>query len=89
MITHLLSSSAVTTLYYHGHFLCGLLDDVMFEYEEEMRLLTSISGAFALNVHMAPLPVLFQGTALLIAPTAVVALEGLLYCKPEFQICVF
>lgn len=65
--------------------LCGLLDNVMFEYEEEMRLLTSISGTFALNVHMAPLPVLFQGAALLIAPTAVVALEGLLYCKTEFQ----
>lgn len=49
-------------------------------------LLTSLSGTFALNVHMAPFSVLFEGAALLVAPTTVVALEGLLYCKKEFQL---
>lgn len=46
--------------------------------------LTSLSWTFALNVHMAPLPVLFEGAALLVAATAVVALEGLLHCGQEF-----
>ncbi len=49
-------------------------------------LLTSLSGTFALNVHMAPLSVLFEGASLLVAATAVVALEGLLYCEQEFQL---
>lgn len=52
---------------------------------EQMRL-TSSSVTFGLNVHVAPLPVLFQRAALLVAATAVVALIGLLYCKQEFQL---
>lgn len=47
-------------------------------------LLTSLSGTFALNVHMAPLSVFFKGASLLITAAAVVALEGLLYCEQEF-----
>lgn len=35
---------------------------------------------------MAPLSVLFEGASLLVAATAVVALEGLLYCEQEFQL---
>lgn len=50
------------------------------------RLLTSLGGTFALNVHMAPLSVFFKGAALLVTATAVVALEGLLYCEQEFQL---
>lgn len=42
--------------------------------------------AFGLNVDMAPLPVLFQGAALLVAATAVVALIGFFDCKQEFQL---
>lgn len=49
-------------------------------------LLTSLGGTFALNVHMAALSVLLEGAALLVAATAVVALEGLLYCEQEFQL---
>lgn len=52
---------------------------------KETRL-TSLSGTFALHVHMAPLSVLFEGASLLVAATAVVALEGLLYCEREFQL---
>lgn len=50
-----------------------------------MRL-TSSRVTFALHVHVAPLPVLFEGAALLVAATAVVALIGLFYCKQEFQL---
>lgn len=50
-----------------------------------MRL-TSFRVTFGLNVHVAPLPVLFEGAALLVAATAVVALIGLFYCKQEFQL---
>lgn len=35
---------------------------------------------------MAPLSVLFQGAALLVAAAAMVALEGLLHCEQEFQL---
>lgn len=49
-------------------------------------LLTSLSRTFALNVHMAPLSVLFKGAALLVAAAAVVALEGFLYCEQQFQL---
>lgn len=45
--------------------------------------LTSLGGTFALNVDVAPLPVLLQRAALLVAATAVVALEGLLYCERQ------
>lgn len=50
------------------------------------KVLTSLSRTFALNVHMAPLSVLFERTSLLVAATAMVALEGLLYCKRENRI---
>lgn len=50
-----------------------------------MRL-TSFRVTFGLNVHVAPLPVFFEGAALLVAATAVVALIGLFYCKQEFQL---
>lgn len=50
-----------------------------------MRL-TSLGVAFGLNVDVAPLPVLFQGAALLVAATAVVALVGLFYCKQKFKL---
>lgn len=49
-------------------------------------LLTSVGGTFALNVHMAPLSVLLQRAALLVAATAMVALEGLLYCEAEVSV---
>lgn len=49
-------------------------------------MLTSLSRTFALDVYMASLSVLFEGAALLVAATAVVALEGLLYCEQEFQL---
>lgn len=52
----------------------------------DQRRLTSFSMAFGLNVDVAPLPVLFQGAALLVAATAVVALIGFFYCKQEFQL---
>lgn len=45
------------------------------------RALTSLGGTFVLNVDVAPLTVLLQRAALLVAATAVVALEGLLYCE--------
>lgn len=48
--------------------------------------LTSFRVTFGLNVHVASLPVLFEGAALLVAATALVALIGLLYCKQEFQL---
>lgn len=48
-----------------------------------LRALTSLGGTFALNVDVAPLPVLLQRAALLVAATAVVALEGLLYCERQ------
>lgn len=48
-----------------------------------LRALTSLGGTFALNVDVAPLPVLLQRAALLVAATAVVALEGLLYCESQ------
>lgn len=48
-----------------------------------LRALTSLSGTFALNVDVAPLPVLLQRAALLVAATAVVALEGLLDCERQ------
>lgn len=51
-------------------------------------LLTSLSGTFALNVHMAPLSVLFERAALFVAATAVVALEWLLYCEQRFQVII-
>lgn len=56
-----------------------------FDRGEQMRL-TSFKVTFGLNVHVAPLPVLFEGAALLVAATAVVALIGLFYCKQEFQL---
>lgn len=52
-----------------------------------MRL-TFHSGNFALNVDMAPFSMLFKRAALLVATAAVVALEGLLYCKQEFQLII-
>lgn len=51
-------------------------------------MLTSLSGTFALNVHMAPLSVFFKRAALLVAATAMVALEGLFNCEQEFQLII-
>lgn len=48
-----------------------------------LRALTSLGGTFALDIDVAPLPVLLQRAALLVAATAVVALEGLLYCERQ------
>lgn len=45
--------------------------------------LTSLGGAFVLHVDVAPLPVLLQRAALLVAATAMVALEGLLHCENQ------
>lgn len=57
----------------------------MHEIRNALRL-TSFSLTFGLDVHVAPLPVLFEGAALLVAATAVVALIGLLYCKQDFRL---
>lgn len=45
--------------------------------------LTSLGGTFALHVDVAPLSVLLQRAALLVAAAAVVALEGLLHCETQ------
>lgn len=50
---------------------------------QRLRALTSLGGTFALDVDVAPLPVLLQRAALLVAAAAVVALEGLLHCERQ------